>query len=131
MRQWQARCARLWRPMLLATVLLMAFTSCARHEVVSHPGADPRELAGQEIRVTTLDGRVLEFWVAMVTPEAFVGDTHTVPFDEIDTLEVVHPSPLSTLAVVAGSAVGVTVVVAVAAVLVILAAGGFAMAFGG
>ena len=90
------RCS--WPVILLA----LACLSCTRLERVALPQFNADNLVGREIRVTTIDGRVLEFEVEAVTDDALVGRWERVRFDEIAQVERREVSALRTAGAVAG-----------------------------
>ena len=85
----------IWRIVAIAVVLLSC-VSCARLERVPQPEVDGHELIGRQIRVTTLDGEVLELWLLDVTEDAFVVEpvrdsvsaSREVKFDNIALVEL-------------------------------------------
>jgi hypothetical protein len=99
-----------WCASIMITVLLTC-TSCARFERVASPELTASDLVGRNVRVTTTDGRVLEFTIQAVMEDALVGSTERVPFNEIARLEQREVSVWKTVAVAVG---GVAVVATVA-----------------
>lgn len=121
MPHWRSKALRgSWR---IATVALMLLScvSCTRIETSPPPDVHAQQLVGHQIRVTTVDGRILEFKVEMVTDNALVGvRTHftrdrrvrvpeQVRFDEIAALERRDFSFWRTACVVAACAAGLLV----------------------
>jgi hypothetical protein len=90
-----------WRTLAVAAVM-MASLSCTRLETVSSPEVNAQGLVGHQIRVTTTDGRILEFELSMVTDDALVGGSERVRFDEIAVVERRDVSVWRTAAVAAG-----------------------------
>jgi len=86
----------------LVILLMPACLSCTRLERVALPQYNADNLVGREIRVTTIDGRVLEFEVEAVTDDALVGRRERVRFDEIAQVERREVSVLGTAGAVAG-----------------------------
>ncbi len=71
------------RVTVLAAVILMSCVSCTELRLVSHVGADAHQLVGHKIRVTTIDGDVLEFRLLEITEDALVGESQQVQFDNV------------------------------------------------
>jgi hypothetical protein len=80
-------------------------------------------------RFVTTDGRRLEFTLARVDPDALVGPSERVPFDQIATLEVERPDKAKTAAAVAGGVFGIPLAILTAiGGLFMLAGAGMVMA---
>ena len=87
MSYWGSGAVRSTWHIVAAAVALLSCVSCARMEPVPQPEVNAQELVGHEIRVTTLDGTVLEFWLSDVTEDALIGEHHEVAFDNIALVE--------------------------------------------
>jgi len=98
-------------------LVMLACLSCTRLETVPLVRLDADDLLGRPVRVTTTDGRVLEFTVETVTDDALIGATERVGFGEIAHIERREVSVLGTAGVVAG-----VIAVTVAAGFVVLLA---------
>jgi hypothetical protein len=105
---------RLWTLLLAA----LACVSCTRLEAVPLPQYNADDLVGHQVRVTTTDGRVLEFEVATVTDDAISGEGERVEFGEIEKLERRAVSGWKTAAAATG-AVAVAAAVALVVFLVV------------
>lgn len=86
------RCVRLHaaRGILQITVLgvvLLSCVSCANLEPVPRTEANAQLLIGQDIRVTRIDGQILEFRLLEVTEYALVGESQQVLFDDVALLQ--------------------------------------------
>lgn len=68
-------------------VVLLSCVSCAHLEAVPSTDADAQQLIGHDIRVTTMDGQILEFRLAEVTESALTGKFEQVRFEDIALLE--------------------------------------------
>lgn len=101
-------------PLLLACVTC---ASCTHLENVPLPQYGADDLVGHEVRVTTTDGRVLQFEVDTVTDDAISGEGERVAFSDIRRLERRELSGWKT----AGAVATVLAVAASAALLVFLA----------
>lgn len=95
---------------------MLACVSCARFESVPLPAIDTEGLLGRQIRVTTTDGRTLEFELIAVEDDALVGRWERVRFDEIARVERRDVSAWWT----AGAVVGVVAVAAAVGFIVFL-----------
>ena len=73
--------------MAALAVVLLGCPSCARLEAVPITAPDAQQLIGQDIRVTTIDGQVLEFRLLDVTEDALGGDFQHVRFEDVALLE--------------------------------------------
>jgi len=91
--------------------------SCTRLERVPLPQYDAADLVGHEVRVTTTDGRVVQFEVETITDDAISGDGRSVAFSEIERLERREVSGWRT----AGAVTAAVAVAAAAALVVFLA----------
>jgi hypothetical protein len=95
---------------------MLACVSCTRFESVPLPAIDTEELLGRQIRVTTTDGRTLEFELIAVEDDALVGRRERVTFDEISRVERRDVSAWWT----AGAVVGVVAVAGAVGIIVFL-----------
>jgi hypothetical protein len=86
-----------------AILVMLACLSCTRLERVPLPQFNADDLVGREIRVTMIDGRVLEFEVEAVTDDGLVGRWARVRFDEIAQVERRGISVWRTAGAVAGA----------------------------
>ena len=68
-------------------VVLLGCVSCAHLETVPSTDANAQQLIGQDIRVTTMDGQILDFRLLDVTEEALVGESRQVRFDDVALLQ--------------------------------------------
>jgi len=91
---------------LAVMAIAMACGSCSYFDAVPNVDVCAQGLVGYEVRVTTLQGRTLEFLLIDVTGDAVVGEFHIVPFDEIRTLERKRVDPWKTIALLTGFAAG-------------------------
>ena len=110
-RGWTRGC--LWTALLVSA----ACASCTRLERVPLPQYDAADLVGHEVRVTTTDGRVVQFEVETITDDAISGDGRSVAFSEIERLERREVSGWRT----AGAVTAAVAVAAAAALVVFLA----------
>jgi hypothetical protein len=111
-----------WCALATAMVMLTCL-SCTRLERVSLPEIDAQQLVGKQIRVTTTDGRILEFELTAVADDALVGRWERVRFDEIAVVERRDISvwrTVGTAGAVAGTVVGVVAMAMGVAFLVFL-----------
>lgn len=93
----------------LAVAFLVACTSFQKSEDTAtelQRGIRAGEVIvpGDEIRITTLDGQTIEMTVDRVEADGIVGKQHSVPIDQVDTLEIRRLSPERTIATTVGSA---------------------------
>ena len=107
----------------LAAAFLL--TGCSTWEVIPVQDAPSRINTHDAVRITTKDGRRLNFLVKAVHPEALVGEQVRISFEEIAYLEkrVLSPgkSIIAGTAAAAGAIVVVTVVIAVVAIVTVFA----------
>ena len=75
-----------WR-ILAGIAVLLACVSCTELKRVPRPEVNAQQLVGHEIRVTTTDGRILEFRLLTVTDDALIGTVAEVSLDEIALVE--------------------------------------------
>ena len=75
-----------WR-ILVGVALLLICGSCTRLGRVSDPEVNAQQSVGHDIRVTMIDGRVLEFRLLEVTEDALIGEGHELQFDKIAFVE--------------------------------------------
>ena len=87
-------------------IMLMTCVSCTTLEPLSRPDVDGWDAVGHDIRVTTKDGRVMEFRLEMVTETALIGASEEVRFDQIALVERRDLNFWGTAGLVAGVAVG-------------------------
>ena len=79
--------ARLVR--LASTLAIMvSLVSCAGHESATPSDLTADQLVGRDVRITTTEGRVLEFTVTSVTDEAILGESERVEREDVDRLEL-------------------------------------------
>ena len=89
-----------------AVVIAMACASCSAFDTVPSVDVCAHGLVGHEVRVTTVQGRTLEFLLLDVTESGVVGEFHIVPFDQIRTLERRRFDPWNTVAIATGFVAG-------------------------
>ena len=73
-----------------ALVLGLLLGGCSRYDPVRDPVAQTSELIGYRVRVTTTEGRVLDFVLRDVTQSQLVGDFHRVRLDKVAQVERWH-----------------------------------------
>lgn len=118
---------RRFRAIAAVVVAALVVASCTTTRPID-PGA-PASLVdavqpGDRVKITTRDGRGLEFEVVSVEPDALVGAEQRVARDEIASLEVTHTSVAKTTALVGGG------YLAFFLVMVLLGVGAAAVALG-
>jgi hypothetical protein len=95
---------RLFRASIVA--IATACASCSAFDTVPNVDVCAEGLIGHEVRITTAQGRTLEFLVLDVTEDAVVGELHVVPFGQIRTLERRRFDPWKVVALTTGFAAG-------------------------
>jgi hypothetical protein len=119
------------RQLAVSGLLVLMVTGCtSSYDVpLGAPGGRPEVSAGEPVQIVTTDGRRLEFTVARVDPDALVGPSERVPFDQIATLEVERPDQAKTAAAVVGGVFGIPLAILTAiGGLFVLAGPGMVMA---
>ncbi len=115
----------------VASIVLVAMvigcTATRRVDVAAPESLADQVQADDQVRIVTVDGRVLTFEVVQVEPDAVVGPDVRVERDEIADLEVTRVSPARTAGLVGGAgltAVGIAllIVIAIAPALILAAA---------
>ena len=107
--------ARLAR--LASTLALMvSLVSCASHESATPSDLTADQLVGQDVRITKMEGRVLEFTVTTVTDEAILGESERVEREDVDRLELQSHARGGVIGQAFGSAMAVLWVAAVAGI---------------
>lgn len=98
----------------VAAIVLLAFVaacSTTRPVALGTPSSLAEEVQpGDRVRLTTTDGRKLDFEVVRVEPEALVGDDLQVALDDIAVLEVTEISAGRTAAAVGGTGLAVFII---------------------
>ena len=97
-----------------AITLLAVVAACSttRPVALGTPGSLAEEVQpGDRVRLTTTDGRKLDFEVVRVESEALVGDDLQVALDDIAALEVTEISAGRTAAAVGGTGLAVFVII--------------------
>jgi len=102
MPSWKPRVTRRGARIAVAVGLSLTCASCASLEGVPQPELNAQQLVGHQVRVTTIDGRILEFELTMVTDEGLIGLLDRVRFDEIALVERSDVSVWRTVCLVAG-----------------------------
>ena len=97
-------------------VVLLGCASCAHLEAVPSTAPSAQQLIGQDIRVTTTDGQILEFRLLDVTEDALVGEFQQVRFDDVALLQrrdsnVLKSACLPVVGGMVGAAIGTLLVI--------------------
>ena len=127
MSRCSARAARGGWLAAATALMLLTCVSCTQLKGVASPDINAQELVGQQVRATTVDGRVLQFTLETVTDDALVGVptkrivadrvvlvTERVRFDQIALLERYEFNLGKTLGAVSVIALGLLVGFAIA-----------------
>jgi hypothetical protein len=120
-----------WLRRVVASLVLVAMvvgcTATRRVDVAAPESLADQVQADDQVRIVTVDGRVLTFEVTQVEPDAVVGPGVRVERHEIAELEATRFSPARTAGLVGGTgltAVGIALIIfiAIAPALILAAA---------
>jgi hypothetical protein len=87
---------------LVLTSFVVACTTTQPIDIGTPSALTEEVHPGDEVAITTHDGRELTFEVVSVEPDAFIGATERVQRDEIAQIEVTRLSPGRTAGLVGG-----------------------------
>ena len=113
--------------LLVLFAMVVGCSSTRMVDLAASPSLAAQVQVGDHVRIVTVDGRILEFEVERVDPEAIEGRELRVQRDEIAELEITRFSAARTAGLVGGAgltAVGVALLIfiAIAPALILAAA---------
>ena len=91
-------------------VILLSCTSCTTLKRIPRQDLNAQQLVGSVIRVTTIDGKVLELRLLDVTEDALVGRSQQVRLDNVAFVERRVHDPAKTACLGVGRVAAVVVV---------------------
>lgn len=104
-------------------VLIIGGCTSAYDVPLNTSGPRPDLGPGEQVEIETRDGRQLNFKVERVDPDALIGPSERVPYEQIATLKVVRLDENKTGAAFAGTIFGIPLVVLILASVAFLIAG--------